>query len=153
MELYGKDVDHLRKTIDSPQEEVTVPEIIDESPTASPLQEPPAVYSNEGGTVVPPPSDSVPVITEGSETATLPVEEPVTDTTPLPLLDVTLNMFTDHMNDSMNNTCEFFFMRKRKRCSEWTQYEHISLVFIIDYRTTLNNLVIRQQFTKPDYIV
>ena len=84
MELYGKDVDHLRKTIDSPQEEVTVPEIIDESPTASPLQEPPAVYSNEGGTVVPPPSDSVPVITEGSETVTLPVEEPVTDTTPLP---------------------------------------------------------------------
>ena len=83
MELYGKDVDHLRKTIDSPQEEVTVPEIIDESPTASPLQEPPAVYSNEGGTVVPPPSDSVPVITEGSETAILPVEEPVTDTTPL----------------------------------------------------------------------
>ena len=70
-----KTVDHLRKTIDSPQEEVTVPEIIDESPTALPLQEPSAVYSNEGGTVVPPPSDSVPVIT---------VEEPVTDTTPLP---------------------------------------------------------------------
>ena len=34
------------ETIDSPQEEVTVPEIIDESPTASPLQDPPAVYSN-----------------------------------------------------------------------------------------------------------
>ena len=82
--VWKRHVDHLRKTIDSPQEEVTVPEIIDESPTASLLQEPPAVYSNEGGTVVPPPSDSVPVITEGSETATLPVEEPVTDTTPLP---------------------------------------------------------------------
>ena len=82
--VWKRHVDHLRKTIDSPQEEVTVPEIIDESPTASSLQEPPAVYSNEGGTVVPPPSDSVPVITEGSETATLPVEEPVTDTTPLP---------------------------------------------------------------------
>ena len=82
--VWKRHVDHLRKTIDSPQKEVTVLEIIDESPTASPLQEPPAVYSNEGGTVVPPPSDSVPVITEGSETATLPVEEPVTDTTPLP---------------------------------------------------------------------
>ena len=82
--VWKRHVDHLRKTIDSPQEEVTVPEIIDESPTASPLQDPPTVYSNEGGTVVPPSNDSVPVITEGSETATLPVEEPVTDTTPLP---------------------------------------------------------------------
>ena len=47
-------------------------------------QDPPAVHSNEGGTVGSPPNDSVPVITEGSVTATLPVEEPVTDTTPLP---------------------------------------------------------------------
>ena len=84
--VWKRHVDHLRKTVDSPQEEeVTVPEIIDESPTSSPLQShPPAVHSNEGGTLVSPSNDSVPVITEGSETATLPVEEPVTDMTPLP---------------------------------------------------------------------
>ena len=82
--VWKRHVDHLRKTIDSPQEEVTVPEIIDESPTASPLQDPPAVYSNEGGTVVPPPNDSVLVIQKDQRLLTLPVEEPVTDTTPLP---------------------------------------------------------------------
>ena len=80
----GKDVDHLRKTIDSPQEEeVTVPEVVGESQIASPLQsyqDPPAVHSNEGGTLV----SSVSVTTEGSEIATLPIEEPVTDTTPSP---------------------------------------------------------------------
>ena len=56
MELCGTDVDHLQKTIDSPQEEeVTVPEIVDESQIASPLQSykiPPAVHLNEGGTLV-----------------------------------------------------------------------------------------------------
>ena len=81
-------MDHLRITVDSPQEEeVTVPEIIDESPIAPPLQsyqDPPAVHSNEGGTLVSLSNDLIPVITEGSKTATLPVEESVTDTTPLP---------------------------------------------------------------------
>ena len=47
-------------------------------------KDPPAVHSNEGGTLVSPSNDSVPVITGGYKTATLPVEEPVTDTNPLP---------------------------------------------------------------------
>ena len=37
-------------------------------------------HFNEGGTLV----SSVSVTMEGSETATLPIEEPVTDTTPSP---------------------------------------------------------------------
>ena len=39
-------------------------------------QDPPAVHLNEGGIVVSPSNDSVPAIMEGSETATLPDEEP-----------------------------------------------------------------------------
>ena len=77
-------MDHLRKTIDSPQEEeVTVPEAVHESQIASPLQsyqDPPAVHLNEGGTLASS-NDLISVIMKGSETATLPVEEPVTDTT------------------------------------------------------------------------
>ena len=56
------------------------------------------------------------------------------------LLDVTLNVFTDHWNDSMNNTCEcfVFFLRKRKRCSEWTQREHnYSIVLMIQFSLVL----------------
>ena len=30
------------------------------------------------------------------------------------LLDVTLNVFTDHRNDSMNNTCECFFFEEEE---------------------------------------
>ena len=85
--VWRRHVDHLRKTIDSPQEEVTVPEVVDESQVALPLQsyqDPPAVHSNEGGTLVSSSNDSVPVTTGESETATLPVEETVTDTTPSP---------------------------------------------------------------------
>ena len=81
-------MDRLQKTIDSPQEEeVTVPEVVDEFQIASPLQsyqDPPAVHSNEGGTLVSSSNDSVSVTTEGSDTATLPIEEPVTDTTHSP---------------------------------------------------------------------
>ena len=69
------------------QEEVTVPEVVDESQIATPLQsyqDPPAVHSNEGGTLVSSSNDSVSVTMEGSETASLPIEEPVTDTTPSP---------------------------------------------------------------------
>ena len=37
--VWKRHVDHLRKTIDSPQEEeVTVPEVVDESQIALPLQ-------------------------------------------------------------------------------------------------------------------
>ena len=85
--VWRRHVDHLQKTIDSPQEEVTVPEVVDESQIASPLQfyqDPPAIHSNEGGTLVSSSNDSVSVTTEESKTATLPVEEPVTDTTPSP---------------------------------------------------------------------
>ena len=86
--VWKRHVDQLRKTIDSPQEEeVTVPEVVDESQIASPLQsyqDPPAVHSNEGSTLVLSSNDLVSVTTEGSETATLPIEEPVTDTTPSP---------------------------------------------------------------------
>ena len=81
--MWKRHVNHLWKTIDSPREEVAVPEIADESQIASPLQsyqDPPAVHSNEGGTLASSSSDSVPVIMKGSETATLLVEEPVTDT-------------------------------------------------------------------------
>ena len=81
-----EETDHLQKTINSPQkEEVTVLEVVDESQIASPLQsyqDPPAVHLNEEGTLVSSSNDLVPVTTE--ETATLPVEEPVTDTTPSP---------------------------------------------------------------------
>ena len=81
-------MDRLRKTIDSPQEEkATVPEVVDESQIASLLQsyqDPPAVHSNEGGALVSSSNDSVSITTEGSETATLPIEGPVTDTTPSP---------------------------------------------------------------------
>ena len=44
-------------------------------------QDPPAVHSNEGGTLASSSNDLISVIMKGSETATLPVEEPVTDTT------------------------------------------------------------------------
>ena len=48
------------------------------------------------------------------------------------LLDVTFNVFADHPTDSMNNTCEFFLLKKRKRYSEWTQCEpNDIIVFII----------------------
>ena len=66
--VWKRRVDHLRKTVDSPQkQEVTVPEIIDEFPIASSLQsyqDPPAIHLNEGGTVVSPSNHSVPVVTE-----------------------------------------------------------------------------------------
>ena len=76
------------KTSDCPQEEeITVPEIVDESQIAPPLQsyrDPPAVHSNEGCTLVSSSNDLVPVTTERPETATLPVDEIVTDTSPSP---------------------------------------------------------------------
>ena len=53
----------------------------------SPLQsyqDPTAVHTNERGTLISPSNDSALVITEGSKTATVPFEEPVTDTTLLP---------------------------------------------------------------------
>ena len=52
--MWKRHVKHLWKTIDSPREEVAVPEIADESQIASPLQsyqDPPAVHLNEGGTL------------------------------------------------------------------------------------------------------
>ena len=103
------------------KEEVTVPEITDESPIAFPLQQslqdPPAVHLNEGGTLVSPSNDSVPVNTE-KDPRLLLCQLKSQSLTLLPyLLDITL-MFTDHPNDSMNNTCEFVYLRKRKRCSE-----------------------------------
>ena len=66
--VWRRHVDHLRKTIGSPQEEeVTVPEVVDESQIASPLQsyqDPPAVHSDERGILVSSSNDSISVTTE-----------------------------------------------------------------------------------------
>ena len=78
-------LDHLRKTVDSPwRKKLLSQRLLMNHQLLHHYKDPTAVHSNEGGTLVSPSNDSVPVITEGYETAALPVEEPVTDTNPLP---------------------------------------------------------------------
>ena len=104
-------IDQISWAPEDQKEKVIVPEIIEKYPIAFPLQQslqdPPAVHLNEGGTIVSPSNDSVPVNTE-KDIRLLLCQLKSQSLSLLPyLLNITL-VFADHLNDSMNNTFLLF---------------------------------------------